>query len=438
VLGELLDTVGVAVPGRAVRKGALAAHLPLEPASRRPLELAPRALDAISASPIPINSQPAEAPEASIIVVSHDNLPLTRLCVESVIANSEAPPFELIVVDNGSRDGSRVYLRTLARRFPNVHLLLNDENEGFPAACNQGLERARGDLLVLLNNDTIVPPGWLSRLARHAAEPSVGLVGPVTNRIGNEAEVAVAYQDYAKFLATADLRAREHAGKAFDISMPAMFCIAFRRDAYNRLGPLDEAFGMGTLEDDDYAERAREAGYRSLCAEDVLVHHFGEGSLGRMFQDGSYGELISANRRRFEQKWGKAWQPYGRRQTGDYESVRERVRAIVESRVPLASAVIVASRGDEELIRFDNREGWHFPQMDDGVYAGHYPADSDEAIAELERLRARGGRYFLLPKTSMWWLDHYRAFGSHLEQQHAELVRDDACLVFALSEEAAA
>jgi hypothetical protein len=185
------------------------------------------------------------------------------------------------------------------------------------------------------------------------------------------------------------------------------------------------------LEDDDYAERARRAGYRLECAEDVLVHHFGEGSLGKLYGEGVHGELLAANRRRFEQKWGRPWRPYGRRAAGEYEAVRARVRQVV-ARLPAQAAVIVASRGDEEILRFPEHRGWHFPQTDEGVYAGHYPADDAEAIDHLEGLRARGGQYFLLPKTSLWWLEHYRRLGSHLAESHTEIVREDACVVFAL------
>jgi GT2 family glycosyltransferase len=432
VLAEMLAAVGVSTPQRPATPKALSDDLGLAPIARRPLTLEDASARRIVAAPLPFKRGMAAHPEASVIVISHDNLPLTRLCVESVLENTGAPAFELIVVDNGSRDGSRAYLKTLVRRFSNVHLVLNDVNRGFAAACNQGLAHGTGRLLVLLNNDTVVPPGWLSRLDAHAADEGVGLVGPVTNRIGNEAEVGASYETYGEFLEQAAARAQCKSGESFDISMPAMFCLALRRDVFERIGPLDERFGLGTLEDDDYAERARQCRYRMVCAEDVLVHHFGEGSLGAMFHDGTYSALLAENRRRFEEKWGVPWQPYARRQAVDYQLVRDRVRQIVATQLPPATAVIVASRGDDELLRFPAHRGWHFPQVDGGVYAGHYPADSDEAIAELERLRAQGGQYFLVPKTSLWWLDYYRELGLYLEQRCQEVVHDDACVVFAL------
>jgi hypothetical protein len=105
----------------------------------------------------------------------------------------------------------------------------------------------------------------------------------------------------------------------------------------------------------------------------------------------------------------------------------------VPGAAPAGAAVLVASRGDEELIDFDGRTGLHFPQVENGVYAGHHPADGDEAIAHLEQLRASGAEFLVLPQPALWWLDHYGSFRDHLEQQCALVARDDkACLVFAL------
>jgi GT2 family glycosyltransferase len=433
VLRNMLAAVGVPLPNMPAPRRALADDLSLTPVARRPLTLEPASEERVSRAPVPFGPGRPPGDEASVVVVAHDNFAVTRMCLESVLENTE-PRFELIVVDNGSRDGSRAYLRTLDRRFANVRIVLNDENVGFPAACNQGLGLARGRLLVLLNNDVIVPPGWLARLDAHASHDAVGLVGPVTNRIGNEAELTVDYRTYGEFLTAAAKRAAEQDGRSFEIPMPAMFCLALRREVHDSLGPLDEAFGLGTLEDDDYAERARRAGYKSICAEDVLVHHFGEASFGRLFVDGAHSPLLEANRRRFERKWGRPWQPYGRRPSREYDVVRERVLELVCAHAAEQQPVLVATRGDDMLLRFSGREGWHFPQTDDGVYAGHHPADSRDAIQQLEQLRARGAAYFVLPRTSFWWLAHYQELGRHLIRRYPEIVRDEACRIFDLRE----
>jgi GT2 family glycosyltransferase len=99
-----------------------------------------------------------------------------------------------------------------------------------------------------------------------------------------------------------------------------------------------------------------------------------------------------------------------------YGNLVERVRDEVEAHVPADSTVLVISRGDRELIRFRDRRGDHFPQDGDGGYAGHHPADSDGAIAELERLREKGAQFLVVPPPSAWWLDHYDGFARHLER----------------------
>jgi len=101
------------------------------------------------------------APRASIIVVTYNNLALTRLCLESIVRNSDYPNYEVIVVDNNSTDDTPEYLRRLAAQHSHIQIVLNSENRGFAAANNQGIERSSGERLVLLNNDTVVPPGWL-------------------------------------------------------------------------------------------------------------------------------------------------------------------------------------------------------------------------------------------------------------------------------------
>jgi GT2 family glycosyltransferase len=413
--------------------------LVLTPISRRPTRLPAATVETVLARPAP--AFPKRAPDleheqASIVVVTHGNLAFTRLCLESVLANTDYPSYELIVVDNGSSDSTPAYLSRLAELNAGVRVVLNRSNAGFARANNQGLQLAAGKLLVLLNNDTIVPPGWLTGLASKLEDRGVGIVGPVTNRIGNEAEVEAPYRTLGGFLELARRRCESHAGEAFDIPTLTMFCLAMRREVYERIGPLDERFEVGLLEDDDYSMRVHEAGYRVLCANDVFVHHFGETSFGKLIPSGEYARLLEANKRRFEEKWGVAWQPYGRRLSARYRSVRERIRQIVAEKLPPEATLLVVSRGDEDLLKLGAHPAWHFPQDEGGVYAGHYPADGEEAVRQLEDLRARGGEFLVLPQTSLWWLDHYEELNEHL-RSHAEVVHEeDACVIFALRNDA--
>ena len=188
------------------------------------------------------------------------------------------------------------------------------------------------------------------------------------------------------------------------------------------------------LEDDDYSLRAREAGYRTVCLHDVLVHHFGETSFGELVASGDYGRILEANKRRFEEKWGRPWEPYMRGRKPSYEAMTRRIRDVVAEKLPPEAVVLVVSRGDDALLELESRHGLHFPASADGRWAGHHPATSEEAVAQLEAMRQAGGQFLLFPSTGLWWLEHYRSFGEHLASRYAAVVREpDTCVIYALN-----
>jgi GT2 family glycosyltransferase len=395
--------------------------LVLAPVSRWPTTLPDESIRAVLATPLAhrvARRQAAARPAVSIVMVTHDGLVFSRLCLESLVAASGITDFEVIVVDNASIDGTTNYLIDLSSRDERVRVELCASNAGFAAATNRGVARSCGEVIVFLNNDTIPVDGWLDSLLAHLGEREIGLVGAVTNRAGNEAEIHACYRTYGELERFAGDQARAHRGERFDIRTATMFCAAVRRDVWEVVGPLDERFEIGLFEDDDFSIRVRQAGFRVACAEDAFVHHFGQASIGRLAQTGRYGLLFHANQERWEAKWGTRWQPYAKRRTPDYEVFVERVRQFVHEAVPPGATVLVMTRGDEELLRFADRRGWHFPQDDQGAYAGWYPADSAACIAELERLRARGADFLVIPETARWWLRHYVEFADHLERHY--------------------
>jgi GT2 family glycosyltransferase len=164
--------------------------------------------------------------------------------------------------------------------------------------------------VILLNNDTVVPPGLVGRLVRHLQrDPSIGLLCPTTNFCGNEARVEPDYTEIAGLPAYAARRAREHAGRVFDIGVAAMYCVAARRAVLDDVGPLDEAYGVGMFEDDDFAVRMRAKGYRVACAEDVYVHHVGQGAFRKLSPE-QYDALWKRNQAYYEKKFGVAWKKH--------------------------------------------------------------------------------------------------------------------------------
>jgi GT2 family glycosyltransferase/SAM-dependent methyltransferase len=208
----------------------------------------------------------------SIVILTYNGIVLTRACIESLIRNTE-PGFELVIVDNGSTDGTPDYIRSLA--LPNVTLIANAENRGFPAGVNQGVRASRGQQIVLLNNDTVVMPGWLAGLL-HALDldPSIGLVGPRTNW-PKSPQVEAAIASPGEALAHAAQIAESHRGLVQDVDELLGFCLLVRRDVFAKIGYFDERFGIGQCEDIDFCRRARRGGFRNVIARSAFVYHVG-------------------------------------------------------------------------------------------------------------------------------------------------------------------
>jgi GT2 family glycosyltransferase len=411
-------------------------HLALVPVSRWPTTLPADAVRIVLGTPPSkrirrIRRRPAK-PVVSFVVVTCDGLFFSRLCLESLLAARTAIPYEVIVVDNASADGTAEYLADVSSLDARVRVERSRRNTGFAAATNAGVAVASGDVIVLLNNDTIVPAGFLEHIVDRLQATEIGLLGAVTNRAGNEAQIETAYGTYGEFRTFARRYTQAHAREMFDIRTATMFCTAMRRDVWDDIGPLDEQFELGLFEDDDYAMRARQRGYRVVCAEDLFVHHFGQATIGHLGPTGRYGRLFHANRSRWEAKWGTAWHPYERREKAGYRELVARVRTLVSDRVPTRATVAVISKGDGELLRLDDRLAWHFPQAQDGGYAGHHPADSEACIEELERMRACGAGFLVVPATARWWLQHYDRFGAYLRTRYETIADDRSAAIFSL------
>jgi len=238
-----------------------------------------------------------EFPLTSIVVVTHNELAYTKACLESVRELTDEP-YELIVVDNGSTDGTPEYLAGCS----DVRLIAHAENRGFPVAVNQGLKQAAGSQIVLLNNDVVVTTGWLRRLLIALEQsPDIGLVGPMTNCTSGLQRIEPPYRHLDELEQFAWEWAAAHAGQCQPVEVLMGFCLAFRRELVKRLGDLDERFELGVYEDVDFCRRATRAGYRNLIALDAYVHHFGHRTfIGQGIDADGW---LARNERVFAEKW---------------------------------------------------------------------------------------------------------------------------------------
>jgi GT2 family glycosyltransferase len=240
----------------------------------------------------------------AIVIVSFDNGDYLAATLDSVFAKTAHPRLEVIVVDNGSGPGVLGELASRATLEPRLTVIHNDANLGFARATNIGIAAAKEPHhVVLLNDDVIVTPGWLDGLLRPLEDPTVGLVGPVSNHVRGEARVELAYGGLEQLDDAAARNAREQAGALLEVPVLALFCAAARADTLARIGPLEERFTVGMYEDDDYSLRLRRAGYRLLCARDVFVHHWGGVSFRRLDEQ-THLLIHETHRRLFDELWG--------------------------------------------------------------------------------------------------------------------------------------
>lgn len=245
----------------------------------------------------------------AIIVVSYNNLHYLEQCLGSIWDKTQYPFFEVIVVDNGSGPDVVAYLRAAERDEPRLRVIRNGENFGFARANNIGIVAAgECEYVVLLNDDTIVTRGWLNRFAQYLNDPTVGVVGPVSNMAPGGARISVDYDTVYEMEEFANRYTDEHSNESFEVTMLAMYCIGMRRALLDEIGLLDERFEIGMFEDDDFSLRVHRAGYRVVCAKDVFVHHWGRTSFARMDPD-AYDQVFAKNRRRYEEKWQISWEP---------------------------------------------------------------------------------------------------------------------------------
>ena len=248
-------------------------------------------------------------PKISIVVLCYNQLDYTKKCVQSILKQTAYPNYELVLVDNASVDETAGYLKEIEALHENIKVVLNTTNRGFAGGNNDGIRASTGEYIVLLNNDTVVTRGWLTGMVKRflAGEKKIGIVGPVTNSIGNEAMVRVGYTGLENMPAAAYAYTAGHMGMTYPHDgVLAMFCVMFPRKLTDEIGLLDEHYGIGMFEDDDYSIAAQRAGYENLLVEDVFIHHFGSVSFKKL-ENAEYRKIFDANRSYFENKWNVKW-----------------------------------------------------------------------------------------------------------------------------------
>ena len=222
--------------------------------------------------------------ELSIAIVSYNARDEIENCLRSILDNANGCELEIVVTDNASTDGS---FALVERVFPNVAIERSFENIGFSRASNRSWRRARGELVLFLNSDTVVPKGAIATMvAQMKARPEIGALGPRLRNAEGALEMSfgamlsLAAEAWQKFLSAGY---RDGAGplrgfvearlaRERDVDWVSGACLMTRRDLLTTIGGFDESFFLYS-EDVDLCARIRAQGKKVVFTPDVEVTH---------------------------------------------------------------------------------------------------------------------------------------------------------------------
>ena len=236
-------------------------------------------------------------PLCSIVIPVHGRAGLTRQCLDAVLAEPPGVPFELVVVDDASKDDTPEVLEGYGER---VRALRLDDNRGFAGACNAGAAGGTGEFVVFLNNDTIPVAGWLDALVAYAGEhPAAGIVGAkllFPNETIQHAGVVVCQDDNPRHLYAGFPAAHPAVNVSRRFQAVTAACMLVRREAFEAAGGFDEAY-RNCLEDTDLCLKAGEAGYEVHYCHESVLYHLESVSRGRRSKE------IERNAKLFRERW---------------------------------------------------------------------------------------------------------------------------------------
>lgn len=253
--------------------------------------------------PVPSSDVAPDPTLVSMVILTYNQLDYTKQCLESIRRHTRMP-YEIIFVDNASTDGTVAWLQQQATD-STIRTIINDRNLGFAAGCNQGMRAARGAYILLLNNDVIVTPEWLSGMLEclRLTERG-GIVGPMTNNISGIQKVPeIGYDSLDALDSFAEAFRARYRHRRIPSRRVVGFSMLFHRILMDTIGLLDERFGSGNFEDDDFCIRAALAGFQNVIAGDVFIHHHGSASFTGNRID--IGAAMAKNHALFSEKWSK-------------------------------------------------------------------------------------------------------------------------------------
>jgi len=227
----------------------------------------------------------------SIVIPLFNQLAYTKQCVKSLRCNT-IDNTEVLLIDNCSSDGTSEYLATCT----DLKVIRNPVNLGCAGAWNQGVRETRSEWVVILNNDVIVPSGWLNGLLDAAEQERLDVVSPGIREGEHNYDIELYARDFVE-----RMKHVVRCGVADGI------CFMVHRRVFETIGLFDENFRIGQFEDADFFRRAKLSGFRLGITGRSFIHHFGSVTQKALAREQADKPYVAENRAYFRKKWQLTW-----------------------------------------------------------------------------------------------------------------------------------
>jgi GT2 family glycosyltransferase len=244
----------------------------------------------------------------SFVILNFNNALRTAVAVDSIVERYSIE-HEIIIVDNNSSDDDKKLLKMIKKDFEFIKLIYNVENLGFSGGMNVGITEASGDYIILCNNDICFIMDALNPMRRVLEKnPRIAAVGPMSNNVGNEAFVRVINPLESRNLERIENYCLSMRNKIEKVSKLGFFCVMIPKEIFVQVGKLDEKYGIGYFEDDDFCARLISFGYELAICKDSFVFHSGSATFDKEEIE-IKNKQFQKNKQIYESKWGR-WTPH--------------------------------------------------------------------------------------------------------------------------------
>ncbi|MGD9053168.1 MAG: glycosyltransferase [Desulfobacterales bacterium] len=248
---------------------------------------------------------------ASIVVSLNGIQNRVKECLKSIQVHTAAP-YQLLLIDRDTGKGIQKWAQQLAEANDDYHLIACTRQAGWAECINQAVEKADGELIVLMHNDVVLPEGWLNTfLMGIHFEPNTGVVGPMCNRVaGIQQIIQTDESDRTDFEATAAAFYEQNRHRRVSVTKLSDICLVFRRELVEKIGSFDKQYASAEICVEDFCNRAAAAGYKNWVAADTYVYHYDRHKAQKKFA--ANNSASTEDRKIYKEKWNGAPTPEAR------------------------------------------------------------------------------------------------------------------------------